>query len=525
MPRIAHATFTNAFDRVFEKLAEHGGDRISRAEAKQVADDFKKAGDGDAAFAADALYRYVDQLDAAPGSQTTGADFAQARTLLSDQLKALDQAPRNGLSRAELNQLPETLKPMMSALLQVARLAAVAKTPGRKSIRLFEAGLEHSLGLLKEAAGPDKRLSVADASTLVSDLLAQGRGTEALAVGNLFTIASARDGAGHVVGHDDLDDAGRWALESIDKRDKGAPGFSNDELDAMPPTWGALLRVGQMAEGGVLRSPLDIDITKPTDGGTVDPDPAPAPAKPWADLSPREAYDALAGISDNDVGGVSYPATIHGVQSSARAKVQSHLDKVQTALTKDYPADDVSLTLSDLRRGEDGREVTRGYSALFELREPGGATKALELIFDTTGRVLGRNFERYGVSDPSISADLTPRNSTWDAGVWYFDPPWQPETTLTDAAARKNFAQAPTDENAQLVQLARSVLLENLFDYRRNNDGEVDSRQGSWEIGTRDTDDGPRTFVHWADIDDSSFTLSFEKTATGWELDLLSFDN
>ncbi|MEQ9502534.1 MAG: hypothetical protein RIT81_37030 [Deltaproteobacteria bacterium] len=106
---------------------------------------------------------------------------------------------------------------------------------------------DHIANLLQEAGGADGRISRADKDELIAKLEAEGRGTEALAAKNLFTMIDARDaGAGNVVTAYDLKrDRSYVEAKLLENRDVNSNGFSKAEIANMSTTGRALVELGQ----------------------------------------------------------------------------------------------------------------------------------------------------------------------------------------------------------------------------------------------------------------------------------------
>ena len=129
---------------------------------------------------------------------TDAGELAAARAALINNLENADSSPSghaNGLSKAEIDALPQALSAMVKALVTMSRLEAMPKSPGPKSIATFQAGIDHIVTLMKAADGNNGKLSADENAALVTALNANGRNTEALAVANMFTIAKALAGS------------------------------------------------------------------------------------------------------------------------------------------------------------------------------------------------------------------------------------------------------------------------------------------------------------------------------------------
>jgi hypothetical protein len=109
------------------------------------------------------------------------------------------------------------------------------------------AAYDHIANMLKAKAGPDGIVSRADAKELVADLNKAGRGTEALAAGNLFKMIDAQDNkdGARVTGFDL--DVSRSFVENkmLENRDTNRNGYSQAEIAKMSPTARALVELGQ----------------------------------------------------------------------------------------------------------------------------------------------------------------------------------------------------------------------------------------------------------------------------------------
>lgn len=109
------------------------------------------------------------------------------------------------------------------------------------------AAYDHIANMLKNKAGADGIVSRDDAKALVADLRNDGRGTEALAAGNLFKMIDAQDNkdGARVTGFD-LDVSRRFVENKmLQNRDTNRNGFSQAEIAKMSPTARALVELGQ----------------------------------------------------------------------------------------------------------------------------------------------------------------------------------------------------------------------------------------------------------------------------------------
>lgn len=109
---------------------------------------------------------------------------------------------------------------------------------------------DHIANLLEEAGGKDKRISEDNAKALVAKLNKEGRGTEALAAHNIFTIIDKRDSqSGHTVtGYDLAKDRSYVQSKLLENRDGNHNGYSAEEIAQMSPTGRALIELGQQLE-------------------------------------------------------------------------------------------------------------------------------------------------------------------------------------------------------------------------------------------------------------------------------------
>lgn len=109
---------------------------------------------------------------------------------------------------------------------------------------------DHVTNLLVKAGHEDGKISRADAKELVADLRKQGRGTEALAASNLFTMIDARDqGTGNQVTAYDLKKDRKFVeTKMLENRDPTSNGFSAAEVAKMSTTGRALIELGQALE-------------------------------------------------------------------------------------------------------------------------------------------------------------------------------------------------------------------------------------------------------------------------------------
>jgi hypothetical protein len=112
------------------------------------------------------------------------------------------------------------------------------------------AAYDHIARLLEEAGGKDGVISRADAEKLVKELREAGRGTEAMAAENLFTIIDARDAkaGGKVTGYDLAQTRSYVQEKLLENRDLNRNGFSRAEIEDMSPTGRALIELGQILD-------------------------------------------------------------------------------------------------------------------------------------------------------------------------------------------------------------------------------------------------------------------------------------
>ncbi len=488
MARIAHSAITGAFDRVAEALKKNDGD------VRQTMQQLRSKGDGEGAYVAGAI-------EATTGPIADFSELAAAKQTLIAHLAAADTSPSgkaNGLSKAELASLPKELGAMVGALLIMSRLEAIPAKPGPKSIKTFEAGIAHVTELMKAADGGNGKLSADENQTLVEALLGEGRATEALAVANMFTIAKARAGKGATVTDARIDDVAAYAVTSIKKRDKGAPGFSNTELDKMPTTWSALFRLGRLSQVGV---------AKPV-----------VPAEPKPATTPD--FMSLRNISDNDVGGVAKARELSDIPEAARAKITKEMKTAIQQFTLDGTVPTVSYEALTV-----GSE-TIGWGVFLEMADSEGHNISWNHFFEADGDYVGKEYTGFNGS-PSLTG-FAPGMRTEHDFYWDYDG-FTPTASYSDPEFRTAFADSQTDGNLFLINLARGELFGEsaLFNYRRDDSNEITEGMGHWETGKRTHEGKEYDIVRWVDVDDSSFTLFFDELASGggFELALKNFDN
>jgi hypothetical protein len=107
---------------------------------------------------------------------------------------------------------------------------------------------DHIADMLKDAAGADGLVSRDDAKALVSGLIKEGRGTEALAAENLFKMIDHFDNkeGARVTGFD-LNLSRKFVEQKmLENRDVNHNGYSQAEITKMSPTARALVELGQV---------------------------------------------------------------------------------------------------------------------------------------------------------------------------------------------------------------------------------------------------------------------------------------
>lgn len=262
MSRIAHSVPMSAYDHVARLLEKAGGDDgiISRADAKQLVEDLRKAGKGTEAQAAENIFRIIDEIDARPGARVTGYDLSVTRSYVKEKLLESHDVNRNGYSRAEL----ETMSPTGRALVELGQILAIEAVKGRVAHRVPEQGLEHIAGLLKDAARGDGITSRADIDALASALYQAGRGTEGLAVryfGNFIDYRDHKPGAR--ITASDIDRAVEYAKEHLLKnKDENRNGYSAAEVEKFSTTAKAFLLIGQMIDAGIIKGGIALPEVK-----------------------------------------------------------------------------------------------------------------------------------------------------------------------------------------------------------------------------------------------------------------------
>jgi hypothetical protein len=109
---------------------------------------------------------------------------------------------------------------------------------------------DHIADLLKDAGGKNGQISRDEADSLVSKLGKDGRGTEAMAARNIFTMIDARDAApgNRVTGYDLNKSRDFVETKMLENRDVNGNGFSQAEIAKMSPTGRALVELGQVLE-------------------------------------------------------------------------------------------------------------------------------------------------------------------------------------------------------------------------------------------------------------------------------------
>ena len=513
MARIPHSALTNTFDRVANALLDASGNVISRAEAKQVAQAFRAKGDGDAAFVLESAYAQADGLDSAKYAKTTGADIATIRQALVDALKAADGQgikKANGLSKAEIDSLPEQFAAMAKTLVSMSKFEAAPKTPGPKSFATFEAGLEHAATLMNLADGGNGKLSAAEVQNLATQLAAVGRSTEALAVSNMYTIAKAQAGKGKTVTGASVDGVVAWAKKQIAKHDKGAPGFSNSEIAGLPTTWAALLRVGQMAAAGILKPTLPPAPSAPTESA----------AAAFGKLGTAEQFLSARAVSNSNVGGVAVPKTL----SALPAAVQAALTKDAAPFVQEYEWDGraVDVSYQAITMDDGGAATTVGYAAVLSMKDGSGTDISWKYLYGAQGNLLGRDFT--GDLDTPKRGFLPRVPSTGD---YYLESDqWTVTTQMSDPEFRSLFAATQSDDAAFLINLTRGYLAPNIFLYRRDETtNELTANAGQWQVGEVTRDGVDYHLCKWNDIDDNSHTLWFTKSGSDFELAVWNYDN
>ncbi len=251
MPRIAHVVPMKAYDHVAAELKKAGGDGvISRADAKKLVAQLKADGKGTEAMAARNIFKMIDARDAKPGARVTGYDLDRDRSFVQAKMLENRDINKNGYARAEIAKM----SPTGQALVELGRVLSIEKKHSRISYATPEKGLAHTVKLLAKAAGKDGITSRKDVDDLAKSLLAQGRGTEALAVGTFGRFIDFQDAKkGARITKKDLDKAmetGRDVL--LRAKDKNHNGYSVDETSKFSKSAKAFLLLGQMVEAGVL---------------------------------------------------------------------------------------------------------------------------------------------------------------------------------------------------------------------------------------------------------------------------------
>jgi hypothetical protein len=106
---------------------------------------------------------------------------------------------------------------------------------------------DHVTRLLIEAGSKDGTISKADATKLVKELRADGRGTEALAADRIFKMLDAHDGKANTVTGYDLTKSREWvATVMIGEKDVNNNGLSKAEIATLATTGKALVELGQV---------------------------------------------------------------------------------------------------------------------------------------------------------------------------------------------------------------------------------------------------------------------------------------
>jgi hypothetical protein len=106
---------------------------------------------------------------------------------------------------------------------------------------------DHVAKLLKQAGG-NNVISRAEAKALVAQLKKEGKGTEAMAAGNIFKLIDARDNApgARVTGYDLDKDRSYVQQKLLENRDINRNGYARAEIAKMSPTGRALVELGQV---------------------------------------------------------------------------------------------------------------------------------------------------------------------------------------------------------------------------------------------------------------------------------------
>ncbi|MEQ8279264.1 MAG: hypothetical protein RMA76_17665 [Deltaproteobacteria bacterium] len=244
MARISHQTVLGAYDKIASQISNQSGDkRFSGADAKAAQEAAYKAGRQDEAQLIGSVFGELKAAEGMGGT-VTSADVKAGREFLATMLDIADGAARkdglnNGLSKAEL----ALLGPIVDQLVQSAKMDKVLATPqpGRKSKDILFAGLNAAADVLKGAMG-NGRLAPAE----VASALQGADANVAFLARALYATAKGTEKAGGHIGGGDIDRAVAIHSANIRRRDSGAAGLDNAELNAMPPMYATAYHVGRM---------------------------------------------------------------------------------------------------------------------------------------------------------------------------------------------------------------------------------------------------------------------------------------
>lgn len=257
MSRVPHRVPMRGYDHVTHLLMEAGGPVVSKKEAKALVAQLEKEGRGTEALAAKNIFTIIDARDAASGHRVTEYDFRKDRRFVQASLLENRDRNRNGYSADER----ADLSPTGRALMELGQTLGIKRARGRVALETPERGLFHIATLVRQAAKADLITGRGDINGFVKQLLAEGRGTEALAVQTFFGFLDHRDARpGARITDADITQAIDYGRETLlAKKDRNHNGYSKEEVDEFSTSAKAFLLIGKMIEAGIIPSALPIE--------------------------------------------------------------------------------------------------------------------------------------------------------------------------------------------------------------------------------------------------------------------------
>lgn len=499
------------FDRLRDRMLSEGGGEVTQVDIDRLAHGYASRGMSYAAFAARKIFQLAKLVDRDDDGVVLREDLDAAWSAVEDDVNTVSDGFRDAfgeLGPGELGQLGAVFRPLVSALVEMARAEAFVSKPDR--MRPFKLGFDRLREILTKAAGEDGILQKVELDGIVTTLTEAGEHVAALAVenvGHYHRFFARGDGI----------DAKLASLEGfVSPRIEAA--LVNGQGDQLTATWLAIWRLGRFLEEGISDTFVPEAATSPHD------------AFRGADRVEQSLQHLEMAV------GTRAAQVREGVPSDVRANLERQLMRPGRG-----------SYLSELKRegwtvatsfqtiqvpDETGSPRDVGYVATFASKRTVGGEKASKTVrhFIEPAMKLRRGFL---LRDEENDADSYFAEAELYEHVGERSDLQDPQI-LTDLEVQAIVRDDPKAPRSMALSLAREFLLDNILAYRRDDTTDlvqsVPAERGSESFnfgrpgynvyligdGWDPEDFGKRRIVvRWIDIDDASYTLYFRVNERG----------